>query len=55
MTHNYDDPVQFIPIDQINVVNTRSRGKTKFKEIISSIKKLGLKKPITVLSRGASN
>ena len=48
MTHEYDDPVQFVPIDQINVVNTRSRGKTKFKEIISSIKKLGLKKPITV-------
>ena len=48
MTHEYDDPVQFIPINQINVVNTRSRGKQKFKEIVSSIKKLGLKKPITV-------
>jgi ParB family chromosome partitioning protein len=48
MTHEYDDPVQFIPINQINVVNTRSRGKEKFNEIISSIKKLGLKKPITV-------
>ena len=52
MTHEYDDPVQFIPIDQINVVNTRSRGKEKFKEIISSIKKLGLKKPITVSPAG---
>ena len=48
MTHEYDDPVQFIPINQINVVNTRSRGKEKFKQIISSIRKLGLKKPITV-------
>ena len=48
MTYEYDDPVQFIPINQINVVNTRSRGKEKFNEIISSIKKLGLKKPITV-------
>ena len=48
MTYKYEDPVQFIPIDQINIVNTRSRGKEKFKEIISSIKKLGLKKPITV-------
>jgi len=48
MTHEYDDPVQFIPINQINVVNTRSRGKEKFNEIISSIKRLGLKKPITV-------
>jgi len=48
MTHEYDDPVQFIPINQINIVNTRSRGKEKFKQIISSIRKLGLKKPITV-------
>ena len=48
MTHEYDDPVQFIPVNQINVVNTRSRGKEKFREIVSSIKKLGLKKPITV-------
>ena len=48
MTHKYDDPVQFIPINQINVVNTRLRGKEKFKQIISSIRKLGLKKPITV-------
>ncbi|MBI1338289.1 MAG: hypothetical protein GC164_15205 [Phycisphaera sp.] len=48
MNHNYDDPVQMIPIEQINVVNTRSRGQEKFKEIIASIKALGLKKPITV-------
>jgi ParB family transcriptional regulator, chromosome partitioning protein len=48
MTHEYDDPVQFIPLDQINVVNTRSRGKEKFRQIISSIIKIGLKKPITV-------
>lgn len=48
MTHKYNDPVQFIPIEQINIVNTRSRGNDKFKQIISSIKKLGLKKPITV-------
>lgn len=52
MTQEYDDPVQFIPIDQINVVNTRSRGKEKFKEIVSSIRKLGLKKPITVCPAG---
>lgn len=48
MNHAYDDPVQMIPIDQINVVNTRSRGQEKFKEIVASIKALGLKKPITV-------
>ena len=48
MTHQYNDPVQFIPVDQINIVNTRSRGQEKFKQIISSIRTLGLKKPITV-------
>ena len=48
MNHEYDDPVQVIPIDEINIVNTRSRGREKFKEIIASIKALGLKKPITV-------
>lgn len=48
MNDDYDDPVQMIPIEQINVVNTRSRGQEKFKEIIASIKALGLKKPITV-------
>ena len=48
MTHTYEDPVELIPVDEINVVNDRLRGKEKFKEIIASIKKLGLKKPITV-------
>ncbi len=48
MTCQYDDPIQFIPVDQINVVNTRSRAKEKFKQIISSIKAIGLKRPITV-------
>ena len=50
MIHQCDDPVQFIPIDQINIVNTRSRASSKFQQIVSSIKKIGLKKPITVSS-----
>lgn len=44
----YENPVELIPVDEINVVNDRLRGKEKFKEIVASIKKLGLKKPITV-------
>jgi ParB family chromosome partitioning protein len=49
MNHDtYEDPVELIPVDQVNVVNDRLRGKEKFKEIVASIKKLGLKKPITV-------
>jgi len=48
MSNVYEKPVELIPIDQINVVNDRLRGREKFKEIVASIKTLGLKKPITV-------
>lgn len=48
MTRKHDSSVLAIPITEINVVNHRARGKDKFKEIVASIHKLGLKKPITV-------
>lgn len=48
MIQSDETPVRLIPVDDINVVNDRKRGKEKFKEIVASIKKLGLKKPITV-------
>ena len=40
-----------IPIDQIRVVNPRSRGRHKFKQIVANISRLGLKRPITVAER----
>ena len=40
--------VELIPMDQINVVNPRVRNKKVFREIVSNIALLGLKKPITV-------
>lgn len=40
--------VQMIPIDQINVLNPRSRNKHVFDGIVTNISHLGLKKPITV-------
>ena len=40
--------VELIPIDQISVVNPRVRNKKVFREIVSNIAQLGLKKPITV-------
>lgn len=46
--------VQMIPIDQINVLNPRSRNKVVFQGIVSNISKLGLKKPITVSRRTES-
>ena len=43
--------VQMIPIDQINVLNPRSRNKIVFQSIVSNISNLGLKRPITVARR----
>jgi ParB family chromosome partitioning protein len=44
--------VRMIPIDKVHVLNPRSRGRAKFKEIVSNISKIGLKKPIMVSVRG---
>lgn len=43
--------VQMIPVDQINVLNPRSRNKLVFQSIVSNISNIGLKKPITVTPR----
>jgi ParB family chromosome partitioning protein len=43
--------VQLIPVDQINVLNPRSRNKAIFQSIVSNISNIGLKKPITVARR----
>lgn len=51
MTARQSARVQMIPIDKITVVNPRSRGKIKFKQIVANIAKIGLKRPITVAQR----
>ncbi len=48
MTEHRESEIRMIPLEQITVVNPRDRGKKKFKQIVSNIAKLGLKKPITV-------
>jgi ParB family chromosome partitioning protein len=50
-----DTNVVQIPIDQITIVNPRSRGKHKFRQIVTNISHLGLKKPITVVQRGTKD
>jgi ParB family chromosome partitioning protein len=40
--------VQIIPVDQIEIINPRIRNRKVFREIVDSISKVGLKKPITV-------
>jgi ParB family transcriptional regulator, chromosome partitioning protein len=43
-----------VPISAINVLNPRERNRARFKELVRSVSKLGLKRPITVSKRGRS-
>jgi ParB family chromosome partitioning protein len=43
--------LQMIPIDRIEVLNPRERNNRVFEEIVTNIKTIGLKKPITVTPR----
>ena len=40
--------IQRIPIDRVSVENPRERSERTFKQLLDSISKVGLKKPITV-------
>ena len=51
MKVKHDMKVRMIPIEQITVVNSRSRGKKKFQQIVGNIASVGLKKPITLARR----
>lgn len=55
MIERIHDAAQMIPIDLITVVNGRERGRAKFKQLVASIEKVGLKKPITVARRKAKD
>jgi ParB family chromosome partitioning protein len=48
------DEIITIPIDQIRILNPRHRDKRKFEQIVESIRNLGLKKPIQVSLRAAT-
>ncbi|MEM7361305.1 MAG: plasmid partitioning protein RepB C-terminal domain-containing protein [Pseudomonadota bacterium] len=43
-----ENQIQFIPIEDITVLNPRSRGGKEFHDIIRSVQTVGLKRPITV-------
>lgn len=43
--------VQMIPVNEINVLNPRSRNKIVFQSMVTNISNIGLKKPITVTPR----
>jgi ParB family chromosome partitioning protein len=46
--------IRTIPISEITVLNPRDRSAAPFKEMVSSVAKLGLKRPITVSSRNGA-
>ena len=50
-----DYRVETIPIERIDVINPRVRNKKIFKEIVSNIAELGLKRPITVTRRDGTD
>jgi ParB family chromosome partitioning protein len=43
--------IELIAIDQINILNPRSRGKRLQQELVENIRAVGLKRPITVSTR----
>ena len=45
------DTVTLVPIDRIEVLNSRDRNMKVFEEIVDNIRAIGLKKPITVAER----
>lgn len=47
--------VRMIPVDQITVLNPRARNRRIFNELVTSIRRLGLKKPITVAQRAGQD
>ena len=51
MNNNRNSVLRMIPIESIEVLNSRDRNNRVFEEIVGNIKSIGLKKPITVTSR----
>lgn len=43
--------IEIIPVNAIDIVNPRARNRRIFKEIVTSVAELGLKRPITVKKR----
>lgn len=55
MRRDHPDAVSLIPIDRIEVLNSRDRNTKIFEEIVGNIKTIGLKKPITVTRRNGDD
>jgi len=51
MKNDTPESVTLVPIDRIEVLNSRDRNMKVFEEIVENIRSIGLKKPITVTER----
>lgn len=51
MMNDTADAVTFVPIERIEILNSRDRNMKVFEEIVENIRAIGLKKPITVTER----
>ena len=51
MQNDTPESVTLVPIDRIEVLNSRDRNMKVFEEIVENIRSIGLKKPITVTAR----
>ena len=49
------ESVTLVPIDRIEVLNSRDRNMKVFEEIVENIRSIGLKKPITVTERDGAD
>jgi ParB family chromosome partitioning protein len=46
-----EQPIERIPIAEINIANPRPRSRGRWLMIVANIREVGLKKPITVVRR----
>ena len=49
------DSVTMVPIERVEVLNSRDRNMKVFEEIVENIRTIGLKKPITVTERDGAD
>ena len=55
MSNETPESVTLVPIDRIEVLNSRDRNIKIFEEIVDNIRQIGLKKPITVTRRDSDD
>ena len=55
VTNNLPGAVTLVPVDRIQVLNSRERNAKVFEEIVENIRAIGLKKPITLTQREAED